>query len=140
LRPTPITLKANELNKALESEAFYSSMITLSVDGKDETVILKDLQRHPAKNLIWHADFQRVSKSSSPPPIKHKVLRAIEDIINDAVIHEEGVPAVALDLESLDYTDSIKDKIHTEFTTILDLLDFNLTAFCFFYFSYLFNI
>ncbi len=63
-KPTPITLKANELNKALESEAFYSSMITLSVDGKDETVILKDLQRHPAKNLIWHADFQRVSKSS----------------------------------------------------------------------------
>jgi len=58
----------------------------------------------------------------------HEVDGAIEDIINDAVIHEEGVPAVALDLESLDYTDSIKDKIHTEFTTILDLLDFNLTG------------
>ena len=58
----------------------------------------------------------------------HEVDGAIEDIINDAVIHEEGMPAVALDLESLDYTDSIKDKIHTEFTTILDLLDFNLTG------------
>ena len=58
----------------------------------------------------------------------HEVDGAIEDIINDAVIHEEGIPAVALDLESLDYTDSIKDKIHTEFTTILDLLDFNLTG------------
>ena len=43
----------------------------------------------------------------------HEVDGAIEDIINDAVIHEEGVPALALDLESLDYTDSIKDKIHT---------------------------
>ena len=53
---------------------------------------------------------------------------AVEDIINDAVIHEEGMPAVTLDLESLDYTDSIKDKIHSEFTTILDLLDFNLTG------------
>ena len=58
----------------------------------------------------------------------HEVDGAIEDIINDAVIHEEGIPAVALDLESLDYTDSIKDKIHTEFTTLLDLLDFNLTG------------
>ena len=58
----------------------------------------------------------------------HEVDGAIEDIINDAVIHEEGVPAVALDLESLEYTDSIKDKIHTEFTTLLDLLDFNLTG------------
>ena len=58
----------------------------------------------------------------------HEVDGAVEDIINDAVIHEEGVPAIALDLESLDYTDSIKDKIHSEFTTILDLLDFNLTG------------
>ena len=58
----------------------------------------------------------------------HEVDGAIEDIVNDAVIHEDGVPVVALDLESLDYTDSIKDKIHTEFTTLLDLLDFNLSG------------
>ncbi|MEK9713728.1 MAG: 50S ribosomal protein L25/general stress protein Ctc [Thalassolituus sp.] len=63
-KPVSITLKANELNKALENEAFYSSIITLSVDGKEEQVILKDLQRHPAKALIWHADFLRVSKST----------------------------------------------------------------------------
>jgi len=50
---------------------------------------------------------------------------AVEDVVNDAVIHEEGKPVVALDLDKLDYTDSIKDKIHTEFSTILDLLDFN---------------
>ena len=50
---------------------------------------------------------------------------AIEDIINDAIIQEEGQPAVSLDLRSLDYTDGIKDKMHTEFSTILDLLDFN---------------
>ena len=58
----------------------------------------------------------------------HEVDGAIEDIINEAVILEEGKPAIALDLESLDYTDSIKDKIHTEFSTILDLLDFNQTG------------
>ena len=63
-KPTSITLKANELNKVLEFEAFYSSIVTLSVDGKDEQVILKDLQRHPAKALIWHADFLRVSKNT----------------------------------------------------------------------------
>ncbi len=62
--PVTITLKANELNKALESEAFYSSVINLSVDGKAETVILKDLQRHPAKAMIWHADFLRVNKDT----------------------------------------------------------------------------
>jgi Bacteriophage T4-like capsid assembly protein (Gp20). len=54
----------------------------------------------------------------------HEIDGAIEDIVNDAVIHEEGVPSVALDLESLDYTDSIKDKIHSEFSTLLDLFRF----------------
>lgn len=63
-KPTSITLKANELVKALESEAFYNSIITLNVDGKNEQVVLQDLQRHPAKALIWHADFLRVSKTS----------------------------------------------------------------------------
>ena len=33
-KPVSITLKANELNKALESEAFYNSIITLKIDGK----------------------------------------------------------------------------------------------------------
>lgn len=63
-KPVAISLKANELNKALENEAFYNSVITLVVDGKEEQVLLKDLQRHPAKPMIWHADFLRVSKAS----------------------------------------------------------------------------
>ncbi|WP_221799179.1 50S ribosomal protein L25/general stress protein Ctc [Oceanobacter mangrovi] len=62
--PVAITLKANELNKLLESEAFYSSVITLDVAGNTETVVLKDLQRHPSKAMIWHADFLRVSADS----------------------------------------------------------------------------
>lgn len=63
-KPASVTLKYNELIKALDDEAFYNSIITLNVDGKNEQVILQDLQRHPAKNLIWHADFLRVSKTS----------------------------------------------------------------------------
>jgi len=53
---------------------------------------------------------------------------AVEDIINDAIIQEEGQPSIALDLASLDYTDAIKDKMHAEFSTVLDLLDFNLNG------------
>lgn len=62
--PLSVTAKANELWKALENEAFYNSVITLDVEGKTEQVILKDLQRHPAKDMIWHADFLRVSADS----------------------------------------------------------------------------
>jgi large subunit ribosomal protein L25 len=63
-KPQAITLQAKELFRALEEEAFYSSIITLNIGDKSEQVILKDLQRHPAKELIWHADFLRVSKST----------------------------------------------------------------------------
>ncbi|GAB2506725.1 50S ribosomal protein L25/general stress protein Ctc [Microbulbifer agarilyticus] len=62
--PQSVSLLQKDLFKALESESFYSSVITLSVDGKDETVILRDLQRHPAKAILLHADFQRVSANT----------------------------------------------------------------------------
>ncbi|WP_299771250.1 50S ribosomal protein L25/general stress protein Ctc [uncultured Pseudoteredinibacter sp.] len=62
-KPANITVAHNELIKHLENEAFYSHIIELDIDGKTENVILKDLQRHPAKALVMHADFLRVSKT-----------------------------------------------------------------------------
>ena len=59
--PQAIHLLHNKVIKALESESIYSSVFNLTVDGKVEHVILKDLQRHPYKPLIMHMDLQRVS-------------------------------------------------------------------------------
>ena len=42
---------------------YFSSIIELEIDGKTEDVLLKDLQRHPAKNIIMHVDFLRVNKN-----------------------------------------------------------------------------
>ena len=61
--PQPITLVHRELAHALENEAFYSHIISLQVEGKAQDVILKDLQRHPARRVILHADFLRVSRA-----------------------------------------------------------------------------
>mgnify|MGYP001119102585 CR=1 FL=1 len=61
--PQNISLTQNEFEHALENEAFYSHIITIDVDGKSQDVILKDLQRHPAKPVVLHADFLRVSKT-----------------------------------------------------------------------------
>ena len=58
--PQSISLSANELGKALNHDAFYSSPITLDVNGTKTVAILKDLQRHPAKAVVLHADFQRI--------------------------------------------------------------------------------
>jgi large subunit ribosomal protein L25 len=63
-KPTNITLKSNELKKALENEAYYSSIITLNIGDKTEQVVLKDMQRHPARDHVMHVDFLRVSKTT----------------------------------------------------------------------------
>ncbi|MCD6060338.1 MAG: ribosomal protein L25/ral stress protein Ctc [Moraxellaceae bacterium] len=55
-----ISLELRELNKALESEAFYSHILTINIDGQPQQAVLKALQRHPAKNTPMHADFLRV--------------------------------------------------------------------------------
>ncbi|WP_434352666.1 50S ribosomal protein L25/general stress protein Ctc [Psychrobacter sp. HD31] len=61
--PVAVSLKNNELVKALESEAFFSSIITITIEGgEDEQGIIKALQRHPAKGFPMHADFQRIVK------------------------------------------------------------------------------
>ena len=61
--PENISLLHKDLMKQLENEAFYSHIITIQKDGGDQEVILKDLQRHPSKSKILHADFLRVSKT-----------------------------------------------------------------------------
>lgn len=58
---TSLTVDHNDLYKHLQHEAFYSHILTLTIGGKAEKAVLKDLQRHPVRPLILHADFQRVS-------------------------------------------------------------------------------
>ena len=59
-----ISLLHKDITKALENDAVYSSIISLSIDGKAEDTIIKDIQRHPAKQIILHMDFLRVSKTT----------------------------------------------------------------------------
>lgn len=58
--PQPLSIAHKDLHKALENEAFFSHIITIKADGKSQEAILKDLQRHPAKDRIMHADFLRI--------------------------------------------------------------------------------
>ncbi len=60
--PSSITVELRQLVKALEDNTFFSSIITVDVEGKKEQVVIKALQRHPAKNTPMHADFMRIVK------------------------------------------------------------------------------
>lgn len=58
--PALIELDHNDLLLALRKEAFHSSVLSLKIDGKVETVLLRDSQMHPYKPLVLHVDFLRV--------------------------------------------------------------------------------
>jgi len=65
--PVQISIAHNEFIHELEKETIYTQVVDLKMGGKVQEVILRDLQRHPYKNKILHADFFRIDKNT---PIK----------------------------------------------------------------------
>ncbi|GAB3731541.1 50S ribosomal protein L25/general stress protein Ctc [Luteimonas pelagia] len=63
--PRSIQLDHEKTWLASQNEWFYSSILTLDVEGKSEQVLLRDMQRHPYKQLIMHLDFQRVDANQA---------------------------------------------------------------------------
>ena len=63
--PQPIQLDHEKIWLASQNEWFYSSILSLDVDGKVESVLLRDMQRHPFKQIIMHLDFQRVDANQA---------------------------------------------------------------------------
>ena len=68
--PQLIALDGNALFHALKKEAFHGSVLDMEIDGKTQQVLLRDFQMHAYKQLVLHADFQRVDASQ---PIHTKV-------------------------------------------------------------------
>jgi large subunit ribosomal protein L25 len=61
--PVAISLDHNALYHALKKETFHSSILDMEIDGKVQQVLLRDFQVHAYKQLVMHADFQRVNSS-----------------------------------------------------------------------------
>jgi large subunit ribosomal protein L25 len=59
-----IKLKLNELTKASQNELFYTQVLIIKNGDLEEKVVLKELQKDPAKGKFLHADFLRVSRKT----------------------------------------------------------------------------
>lgn len=59
--PVAIVLNHDELNNAQVKPEFYSEVLTLKVDGKEEKVKVQAMQRHAYKPKLLHIDFLRVA-------------------------------------------------------------------------------
>ncbi|HKQ82182.1 MAG TPA: 50S ribosomal protein L25/general stress protein Ctc [Steroidobacteraceae bacterium] len=63
--PRQLILDHQNLLTLLVNERFFSTIIGLKVGGEQQAAILKDVQRHPAKNAILHVDLQRVFENEN---------------------------------------------------------------------------
>ena len=89
-----IKLRLNELTKASENELFYTQVLLIKTGDDEEKVVLKELQKDPAKGKFLHADFQRVSRKT-----KLKVVIPVNFINEDECIgvrEDGGVVAKAI--------------------------------------------
>ena len=55
-----LTLNMNELTKVMQSDAFYSQILNISIAGKSQQVVVRDLHRSPDSGKVLHVDFLRV--------------------------------------------------------------------------------
>ena len=58
--PRALVLDQQKLLTMIDNEKFYSSIVQLKVANETQEAIVKDVQMHPAKNLVVHLDMQRV--------------------------------------------------------------------------------
>lgn len=55
-----LILDQQNLLTMIADERFYSSIVRLKIGERTQEAIIKDVQMHPAKNLVVHVDLQRV--------------------------------------------------------------------------------
>lgn len=60
-----IMLEHNEIERALNNEAFFSHILKIDLGKNSEQVVLKSMQRHPVKPTILHMDFLRVKEGEA---------------------------------------------------------------------------
>jgi large subunit ribosomal protein L25 len=80
-----LSLDHKELFLQFRHEAFHASILDLVLDGKKESVLLRDYQMHPVRNTIQHIDFQRVSANEK-----------IHVKVPFHFLHEETAPGVKI--------------------------------------------
>ena len=96
--PLNISLDHNALYHALKKEVFHSSILDLEIDGKSQQVLLRDFQMHAFKQLVLHADFQRVDANTKLH--KKVALHFVNADVSPAVkLHGATISHVIADLD-----------------------------------------
>ena len=115
--PRALALDHTRLLLMLDNERFYSTIINLKVGDVSQAAVLKDVQRHPAKNAVLHVDLQRVLEdekiririplhfkgdAGSPGVKKGGVVSHLRNVVEVLCLPRDLPEFVEVDLSALD--------------------------------------
>lgn len=128
---TSINLSAYDLMMDMQKGNFFSTVQTLEIDGKEEEVLVRDLQRHPVTDVVIHADFLRFNAKKA---VKVAVPLVLLNAAKSPGVKLGGVPQLvisALEVSCLakDIPTSIEvDIAHLKVSESVRLNDIELPA------------
>ncbi|MGD0960447.1 MAG: 50S ribosomal protein L25/general stress protein Ctc [Methylomonas sp.] len=114
--PVMLVLDHNDIVKHLVHEAVYSHVLDIKIGDKTEKAVLKHIQRHPAKPVILHMDFQRVDASHK---IKmHVPLHFINEEVSVGVKKGGIVNHLMSDVEVLCMPSALPEYVEVDLTAM----------------------
>ena len=122
--PQPIMVQNNELIKIVSNESVFNTLVELEIGADKETVVIKEIQKHPSKNLFTHIDLQRVAEGSKVNVVVPVVLMNQENcfgvkieggVINhvlkeiDVLADPNNIPeSIEVDMESIKSKEKVR--------------------------------
>ncbi len=73
-----VSISINDIDQVLKDGATSSTVIEITLDGKSENVLMREIQRHPVSQAVQHVDFYAI--------------RTGETLTVNVAIHLEGIP------------------------------------------------
>lgn len=120
--PRNLQINEHELFHHLEHEAFFSHILTIKTPDGEERAVLKDVQRHPARVQVLHADFQRVvagqeirmhvplhfmGEGASPAGKKGGIIEHLANEVEIQVLPKDLPEFIEVDCSALDIGETI---------------------------------
>jgi len=108
-------------------KSVVSPVVPNDEDGSDFTVSSGFYGQYVDIEGIYRTEYDLITKYRQMA-LHPEVDSAIEDIVNEAIVSDTNDTPIQIDLDNLNASDGIKNKIRQEFKVILSLLDFDKKA------------
>lgn len=113
--PVAVAVDYTELRTALTSSAGMNAVFTLDLDGTEETVLVRDVQRDPIKRVVTHADFLRIDRDQKirlSVPIE--LIGEAKEVIEAGGLIEQAMYEIEVEVSP----DSIPESIQADLSTL----------------------